>query len=95
MGGEGRWVAVIAVDAFYIYAIDLYTPNAVVWMPTREFTRFWWELDGDGHRQTGVAMLCAAPNTTSPPSGPTAVQLKQLLLESAPDEHPAVEIASL
>ena len=100
VGGEGRWVGVCGIDAFYVYALDLYTPNAVVYVPTREFTRAWWEMDGDGRKQSGVAMIVkrtAAPsnNTAAPPAMPAGVQLTQLQLEAAADEHPAVEVASL
>ena len=100
VGDEGRWLAVVAVDAFYVYAVDVYTPSALVCVPTREFSKYWWEMDAEGKRQTNVAMIVKPPPHTGEgrkvdSAALQRVPLVQLKLDNAPEEHPAVEMASL
>ena len=98
-GGESRWLAVVALDAFYVYLIDPYSPCAVGYVETREFVKQWWSLDEDsGRRVLGEALIVQAgsPAVSSATAGSGSTRLTRLRLEAAAEEHPAVEgMASL
>ena len=102
VAGEARWVAVVAVDAFYVYVIDNYSADAVCYVPAREFSEAWWALDDSGSTQTGEAWVVAAKaagSSTVTADTKGALQSKQLkplqLAEPAAAQTHVVEIASL
>ena len=99
VGGEGRWLAVVAVSAYNVYALDPYTSGAVVWMPTRAFVSRWWETDSNGNRQSSVSITVKPPaaSAAAPRSAPTPypARLVELKLDASSHEHAAVNMASL
>ena len=102
VASEARWVAVVAVDAFYVYAVDNYSADAVCYIAARDFTKAWWALDEEGNTQTGEAWVVAVKGAASQTiAGETkgAVQSRQLkplqLTEPAAAQAHVVEIASL
>ena len=102
VAGEARWVAVVAVDAFYVYVVDNYSADAVCYVASRDFSKSWWALDDDGNTQTGEAWVVAAKAgaghlTAGEQKGMLlSRQLKPLqLAEPAAAQTHVVEIASL
>ena len=102
VAGEARWVAVIAVDAFYVYTVDNYTADAVCYVSARDFSKAWWALDEAGTTQTGEAWVVAAKaSATQSTAGDQkgalqSRQLKPLQLANPPAAQThVVEIASL
>ena len=101
VAGEARWVAVVAVDAFYVYSIDNYT-DAVTYVPSRDFSKAWSAPDEAGSTQTGEAWLVAARESGSQSTAgeqkgaQLSRQLKPLQLANpATAQTHVVEIASL
>lgn len=100
VGDEARWLAVVGVDAFYVYCVDVYSPGVVVWMTTREWTKFGWDVDEKGVKQHGVGMVVKGPGAggevgKTGNGAVVGVRLQQLVVDHAPEEHPAVDFASL
>ena len=102
VAGEARWLAVVAVDAFFVYVVDNYSSEAVCYVAARDFSKAWWALDDDGNTQAGEAWVVSAK---VPASQATAGEKKaaqksrqlkplQLTKPAAAQAH-VVEIASL
>ena len=104
VAGEARWVAVVGVDAFYVYVIDNYSDDCVLFVTGREFSKAWTAADESGSTVAGEAWFVASKAAAA--AGGTVTgekkgvvqsrQLKPLLMaEPAAAQTHVVEIASL